>query len=80
MEKEIEKIALEHDIKYIILRFFNIYGIGQSNEYAGVISKFSKCIQKNLPLTIYGNGNQTRDFVAIKDIIEIINKICNLKI
>ena len=79
MEKEIEKIALENDIKYIILRFFNIYGIGQSNEYAGVISKFSKCIQKNLPLTIYGNGNQTRDFVAIKDIIEIINKICNLK-
>ena len=57
----------------IILRFFNIYGVGQSNEYAGVITKFLKKITQNKSLEIFGDGLQTRDFVSVHDVINSIN-------
>ena len=73
MEQEIKQFVLRHDIECIILRFFNIYGIGQSSEYAGVITKFMKRIKQERPLEIFGNGLQTRDFVAIDDVINSIH-------
>ena len=73
MEQNVKKFALKHDIDYVILRFFNIYGIGQSLEYAGVITKFIKKIIKKESLQIFGNGSQTRDFVAIYDVIQSIH-------
>jgi UDP-glucose 4-epimerase len=72
MEHEISKFIAKHNINCIILRFFNIYGIGQSPEYAGVITKFMKKITTNKPLEIFGDGMQTRDFVSIKDVIDSI--------
>ncbi len=53
----------------ISLRLFNVYGNGQSSE-ADVIRKFLKNISKELPLEIFGDGTQTRDFVYISDVIE----------
>ena len=53
----------------ISLRLFNVYGNGQSSE-AGVTRKFLKNISKELPLEIFGDGTQTRDFVCISDVIE----------
>lgn len=73
MEQNIKKFTSNHDIDYVILRFFNIYGIGQSSEYAGVITKFIKKIIKKEPLQIFGDGLQTRDFVAIYDVIQSIH-------
>ena len=57
------------------LRFFNVYGPRQfpTNQYSGVISIFSKCLLKNLPVTING-GYQTRDFIYVKDIVRILIK------
>jgi len=72
MEKEIREFESKHDIDCIILRFFNIYGIGQSPEYAGVITKFMERIEHKSPLEIFGDGLQTRDFVAIDDVISSI--------
>lgn len=72
MEQEIEKFASKHKIDCIILRFFNIYGVGQSTEYAGVITKFIKKISMDEPLEIFGNGTQTRDFVAVEDVVDSI--------
>lgn len=72
MEQIINKYCLCFKINYIILRFFNIYGIGQTKEYAGVISKFEKFIKHNKPLEIFGNGEQSRDFVSINDVIDSI--------
>lgn len=69
MEKNIDGFLEMNDLNFIILRFFNIYGPGQTSEYAGVISKFSQNIRNNIPLTIYGDGKQTRDFVSIKDVV-----------
>ena len=68
MEQEIRK----NNINCIILRFFNIFGIGQTSEYAGVITKFIEMISTNKPLEIFGDGMQTRDFVSINDVVESI--------
>lgn len=73
MEQNIEKFALKNKIDYVILRFFNIYGIGQSIEYAGVITKFLKRISEKKSLQIFGDGSQTRDFVSIHDVINSIH-------
>ena len=73
MEQVIREFVSKHDINCIILRFFNIYGVGQSDEYAGVITKFIEKIVHNKPLEIFGDGFQVRDFVAIEDIISSIH-------
>ena len=72
MEHEIREFITKHNMNCIILRFFNIYGVGQSLEYAGVITKFMKRIAMNKPLEIFGDGMQTRDFVSINDVINSI--------
>lgn len=74
MEQEIEKNLLKYNkLDCIILRFFNIFGVGQTSEYAGVITKFVKRISSDEPLEIFGDGMQTRDFVSIHDIVESVN-------
>ena len=73
MEQIIKNFVSKHNINCIILRFFNIYGVGQSDEYAGVITKFIKKITQNKPLEIFGDGLQTRDFVAVQDVIYSIH-------
>ena len=56
----------------ISLRFFNVYGENQTDEYAGVITKFAMRLSKGLPPIIYGNGKQTRDFIFVTDVIDAI--------
>ena len=73
MEQEITEFVSEHKINYIILRFFNIYGIGQTSEYSGVITKFMERITQNKALEVFGDGMQTRDFVAVQDVIYSIH-------
>ena len=73
MEQEIKEFVSEYKINYIILRFFNIYGIGQTSEYSGVITKFMERIAQNKSLKIFGDGLQTRDFVAVQDVIYSIH-------
>lgn len=60
-----------YQIPSIGLRLFNVYGPGQlkSNPYSGVITSFKQAIEANQALTIYGDGQQTRDFVYIKDVV-----------
>jgi nucleoside-diphosphate-sugar epimerase len=72
MEQRITTFCSKNNIDAIILRLFNVYGIGQSPEYAGVITKFLSDIKNNNSLTIYGDGIQTRDFVSVHDIINSI--------
>ena len=72
MENEIKEFAKDHNVEYVILRFFNIYGKDQSPEYAGVITKFIKKIKMNKPLEVFGNGMQTRDFISVKDVVSSI--------
>jgi UDP-glucose 4-epimerase len=56
------------------LRFFNVYGPRQdpSSPYSGVISIFVECLMRNQPVTIYGDGMQTRDFVYVADLANLL--------
>lgn len=62
--------------KVLSLRFFNVYGERQdpTSEYSGVISKFIDRAAKKLPLQICGEGNQTRDFIYVKDVVKCLQK------
>jgi UDP-glucose 4-epimerase len=64
----------QHGLEPVILRFFNIYGPRQdpSSPYSGVISIFSERAQKKLPITVYGDGEQTRDFVYVNDLVKVL--------
>ena len=55
--------------KIIGLRYFNIFGKGQTLEYAGVITKFLDRINQKEPPIIFGNGKQLRDFISVEDIV-----------
>jgi len=74
MEKYIQKFSQDNNFDCILLRFFNIYGKGQSDAYAGVITKFMKNISENKSLVIFGDGSYTRDFLHIVDALEAIYK------
>ena len=50
------------------LRYFNIFGKGQTLEYAGVITKFLDRINKGKVPIIFGRGSQIRDFIHVSDI------------
>ena len=63
-----EKYA-RNDLKVIGLRYFNVFGPGQSKEYAGVIKLFLERIQQGLPPLINGDGLQVRDFVYVDDVV-----------
>jgi UDP-glucose 4-epimerase len=51
------------------LRYFNIFGDGQTLEYAGVITKFLDRIKQNEAPLIFGNGSQIRDFIYVGDVV-----------
>jgi len=56
----------------VSLRYFNVYGPRQdaNSDYAAVIPKFIKRVLENKPPIIYGDGEQTRDFIFVKDIVK----------
>jgi UDP-N-acetylglucosamine/UDP-N-acetyl-alpha-D-glucosaminouronate 4-epimerase len=58
------------------LRFFNVYGPRQdpSSPYSGVISVFMTCLLQGTSPTIHGDGEQTRDFTYVDDVIDLIIK------
>lgn len=58
----------EYGLPYTIFRFFNTYGPRQSRDF--VISKFIAAALKNEPITIYGDGSQSRTFCYIDDNVE----------
>ena len=55
---------------FVGLRLFNVFGPRQlpNSQYSGVISIFVEAMRQGLPLTIYGDGTQTRDFIYVKDV------------
>lgn len=68
----------EYGLDYTVFRFFNTYGPKQSTDF--VISKFIKSAQQNLPITVYGSGQQTRTFCYIDDNTECTVRILEDKL
>ena len=60
-----------YGLETVSLRYFNVYGPRQNAEgaYALVIAKFMKQISQNKPMTITGDGKQTRDFTSVHDVV-----------
>lgn len=65
-----EALLRASNIPHIVLRYFNIYGPGQSPQYAGVITFFILNALKGEDLIIFGDGNHVRDFVFISDVVQ----------
>lgn len=76
----IDKLTVDHytrryhdlyGLDTVALRYFNIYGPRQTaSSYAGVISIFLRQAQQGDPITVDGDGSQTRDFVHIDDVVD----------
>jgi UDP-glucose 4-epimerase len=60
-----------HGLPISVVRYFNAYGPRQSSSgYANVIQSFFNKVKEDKPLTIYGDGKQSRDFVFVGDIVQ----------
>jgi nucleoside-diphosphate-sugar epimerase len=79
----VSKLAAENYVKVfhkvygletVSLRYFNVYGPRQrfdiQSAYGGVITIFTNRLLRNLPPIIYGDGEQTRDFVYVEDVVQ----------
>jgi len=56
------------NVSIIGLRYFNVYGKGQTGSYAGVITKFINKLKENKDPIIFGSGIQVRDFIFVEDV------------
>lgn len=63
-----------HDLQPAVFRFFNIFGPRQdpSSPYSGVISIFTQRAQLGLPISVFGDGEQTRDFFFVSDLVQLL--------
>ncbi len=60
-----------YDLPTVALRYFNVYGPRQSaGDYAGAITAFATQARDGGPLTVHGDGEQTRDFVNVADVVQ----------
>lgn len=74
-----EDILKNSSVPHIALRYFNVYGPGQSSQYAGVITFFIQNALGGKDLVIYGDGNQIRDFVFVEDVVRANISAMNYK-
>ncbi|MEM3660817.1 MAG: SDR family NAD(P)-dependent oxidoreductase [Thermoproteota archaeon] len=72
MGEEAARFFSRLGLKYVVLRLFNVYGPGQNMAYAGVITRFLERACKGLPPVVYGDGEQTRDFIHVEDVAEAV--------
>jgi len=63
---------IEHKLPISIARLFNTVGTRQTGNYGMVLSRFISQALKNEDLTVFGDGNQTRCFWNVSDVIEAL--------
>jgi UDP-glucose 4-epimerase len=73
-EQYLDFYRRQHGLEPVVFRFFNIFGPRQdpSSPYSGVISIFAERIEKGLPITVFGDGEQTRDFFYVGDLVKLL--------
>jgi nucleoside-diphosphate-sugar epimerase len=69
----------QYGLKTLCLRYFNVFGPRQDpkSEYAAVIPLFINRLLEKKEVTIFGNGDQTRDFIYVKDVVDAVK--CGIK-
>lgn len=70
-EHYVAAYAASYGLQTVALRYFNVYGPRQDPDgpYAPVIARFARSTLRGEPLTIYGDGGQTRDFTYVEDVV-----------
>jgi dTDP-L-rhamnose 4-epimerase len=73
-EQLVQVVCQSMGIAHAVLRFQNVFGEGQSlaNPYTGILSIFSTRIRLGLPLPIFEDGEETRDFVHVEDVANAV--------
>ena len=68
-----------NNIDYSIMRFQNVYGPGQSllNPYTGILAIFSNLAREDLEINVFEDGKETRDFIYIDDLVDIVFGVYN---
>lgn len=71
-EELCQSVCSTYDIPVVILRYFNVYGERQSltNPYTGIIPLFITAVVNNVPPQVYEDGNESRDFVHVRDVVQ----------
>jgi len=72
MGEDVVRFFSRLGLKHVVLRLFNVYGPGQNIAYAGVITRFLERARKGLPPIVYGDGEQTRDFIHVDEVSEAV--------
>ncbi|MBF0292274.1 MAG: NAD-dependent epimerase/dehydratase family protein [Nitrospinae bacterium] len=75
-EQHLSLFSRQHGIKTFAFRLFNVYGPRQNPDspYSGVVSRFIATAIKGWPVEIFGDGRQTRDFVFVSDVVDVLAK------
>lgn len=81
IEKYLEIFQIEHGLDYITLRLSNPYGPGQNfrRSQGFLVPSLIEKIEKNEEITIFGDGNDSRDYVYIDDVVDAIDRAIELE-
>lgn len=73
-ERVLEEETKDLEIRSVALRFFNVFGEGQRNTggYVSVVPIFRKLWEQGKPMTVNGDGEQTRDFIWVEDVVSAL--------
>jgi UDP-N-acetylglucosamine/UDP-N-acetyl-alpha-D-glucosaminouronate 4-epimerase len=77
-EQYLQMFTRLYGLGTVTIRYFNVFGPRQdpSSPYSGVISVFATALLQNRPPTIFGNGEQTRDFTYVANVVDGVLRAC----
>jgi len=69
-----------YGLEFVTLRYFNVFGPRQDpgSPYSGVLSLFITAMQKGVPPTVYGDGEQSRDFTYVENVVQANLRACEV--
>jgi nucleoside-diphosphate-sugar epimerase len=78
-EQYLQMFTRLYGLETVSVRYFNVFGPRQdpSSPYSGVISVFATALLENRPPTIYGDGEQTRDFTYVANVVDGVLRACD---
>jgi nucleoside-diphosphate-sugar epimerase len=78
-EEYLRMFSRLYGLETVAIRYFNVFGPRQdpSSPYSGVISVFATALLENRPPTIFGDGNQTRDFTYVANVVDGVLRACD---
>jgi UDP-glucose 4-epimerase len=76
-EHLVHAYAREHHLPMTAMRFFNVIGPRQRGTYGMVVPNFVRQAVRELPITVYGDGCQTRSFCDVRDMVRMMDELAD---